>query len=309
MRKACLQEVFQLAQKHPELVFIGSDLGAGILDEFRREMPGRFFMEGISEANLIGMAAGMAFCGKIPYVNTIATFLTRRAYEQIAIDVCLHDARVRLIGNGGGLVYTPLGPTHEATEDIALMRALPGMCVVAVADADEMRRLMPLTADYPGPMYIRLAKGFDPIVTDAFRGFAIGKAIAYGEGGDALLVTTGITLGIARQAATLLAAEGVTASVLHMPTVKPFDSEAFLDRCASARAVLTIEEHSVIGGLGSAAAELFAEAGFAGKRLRRLGLPDRFPEDYGSQASLMAACGLTAQDVADSAKALAGGKP
>ncbi|WP_269430883.1 transketolase family protein [Desulfovibrio sp. TomC] len=203
-------------------------------------------------------------------------------------------------------MYAPLGPTHEAIEDLALMRALPGMCVVAVADAEEMRRLMPLTVDYPGPMYIRLAKGFDPIVTDAARAFAIGKAISYSERGEALLVTTGITLGLAKEACGLLAAAGISTALLHMPTVKPFDTGAFLDHCSPVRAVLTIEEHSVIGGLGSAAAEVFAEAGFSGKRFRRLGIPDRFPDDYGSQASLMAAYGLTAQDVARTVQDLLG---
>ena len=165
MRKTCLDMVYELAKKDERVFFIGSDLGVGTLNSFKREMPTRFFMEGVSEANMIGMAAGLAMEGKIVYVNTIATFLTRRCFEQIVLDLCLHDVNVRLIGNGGGLVYAPLGPTHLAIEDIALFRALPNMTIVAPADADEMRRLMPLTVDHKGPLYIRLAKGNDPIVT------------------------------------------------------------------------------------------------------------------------------------------------
>jgi len=165
MRKTCLNVVHELAQKDPRVFFIGSDLGVGTLDAFKKEFPDRFFMEGVSEANIIGMAAGLAFEGKIPYVNTIATFFARRGFEQIVLDLCLHRARVRLIANGGGMVYAPLGPTHEAIEDMAVLRAIPGMTIVAPADADEMRRLMLKSLDYDGPMYIRLAKGGDPIVT------------------------------------------------------------------------------------------------------------------------------------------------
>ena len=134
-------------------------------------------MEGITEQNVIGMAAGLAMEGYIPYANTIATFITRRCYEQVAVDLCLHDLPVRLIGNGGGLVYAPLGPTHLAIEDIAIMRALPNMTVTAVCDAKEMVRLMNCTLDWPHPIYIRLAKGGDPIVSREENGFAIGKAI------------------------------------------------------------------------------------------------------------------------------------
>src|ERR1700726_4967464 len=138
-------------------------------------------MEGIMAQNVIGMAAGFPLEGYIPYVNTIATFITRRSDEQVALDLCLHNLPVRLIGNGGGLVYAPLGPTHLAIEDIAIMRALPNMTVVAVCDADEMKRFMNQTLDWPGPIYIRLAKGYDPIVSRGELGFQIGKAIVMRE--------------------------------------------------------------------------------------------------------------------------------
>jgi transketolase len=298
MRKTCLNLVYELAKQDQRIFFIGSDLGVGTLARFKAEMPERFFMEGVSEANVIGMAAGLAIEGKIVYVNTIATFLTRRCFEQIALDLCMHNVRVRLIGNGGGMVYAPLGPTHEAIEDIAILRALPRMTIVAPADADEMRRLMPQTVDWPGPLYIRLAKGGDPIVTNDRVPFEIGKAQPMREGGDALLVSTGVTLKTALDAAELLAVDGIEAAVLHVPTVKPLDVEAVRRHCARVGVIVSVEEHTVLGGLGSAVAEVIAEAGFdRPKRFRRVGIPDVFPDQYGSQAGLMDRYEITAGKV------------
>src|SRR5690242_13209935 len=181
MRNTCLNMVYELAKRDPRVVFIGSDLSPGLLAGMKQDYPNRWFMEGVTEANVIGIAAGMAKEGYVPYVNTIATFITRRCYEQVAVDLCLHDLPVRLIGNGGGLVYAPLGPTHLAIEDMTIMRALPNMAVVAVCDADEMTRFMDQTLDWPGPIYIRLAKGYDPVVSRAELAFAIGKAIVMRE--------------------------------------------------------------------------------------------------------------------------------
>ena len=288
MRETCLDQVYELAKRDPRVVFIGSDLGVGTLKKFKEEMPDRFFMEGISEQHVVGMAAGMALEGAVVYVNTISTFLTRRCFEQVAVDVCLHNLDVRLIGNGGGLVYAPLGPTHLAIEDISIFRALPNMSIVAVADAEEMKRLMPQTVDHDGPMYIRLAKGYDPVVTNDSVPFRIGKGLPMRAGKDVLLVTTGITLKVAQESAQKLAAEGVECAILHMPTIKPFDLEMLLEMAQPVRAVVPIEENTIIGGLGSAVAEAVAEAGYShGKKFKRIGIPDVFSDRYGSQANLM----------------------
>jgi len=296
MRQACLNMIYELAKKDPRIFFIGSDLGNGTLDNFKSEMPDRFFMEGVSEANIIGMAAGLAMEGKVPYVNTIATFLTRRCFEQLVLDLCLHNANVRLVGNGGGLVYAPLGPTHLAIEDMAILRTIPNMTIVAPADADEMRRFMPLTVDYPGPIYIRLAKGYDPIVTNDKVPFQIGKAIPMREGTDALIVASGITLGPALDASDALGERGVQAAVLHVPTIKPLDEECILGYASEVPAVITIEEHVVTGGLGSAVAEVIAEANFdEPKQFKRIGIPDAFPDEYGSQASLLERYSITSE--------------
>ena len=192
MRRSCLNSVYDLAQRDERVVFIGSDLGPGVLEDMKQNMPDRWFMEGVAEQHVVGMAAGLAMEGFIPYVNTIATFLSRRCYEQIVLDLCLHRLPVRLIANGGGVVYAPLGPTHLATEDIAILRCVPNMTIVAPCDADEMARFMSVSLDWPDPIYIRLAKGGDEIVSHEENGFVIGKAITLREPGEVLFVTTGL---------------------------------------------------------------------------------------------------------------------
>lgn len=305
MRQTCVNMVYDLAKKNDKVVFIGSDLSPGLLSGMKAEFPDRYYMEGVAEQNIIGMAAGMALDGYLPYVNTIATFITRRCYEQVAVDLCVHDLPVRLIANGGGLVYAPLGPTHEAIEDIAIMRALPNMAVVACADAEEMKRFMAVSMDWPHPIYIRLAKGGDEVVTKPEHGFTIGKAILLreasgGKGKPVLLVGTGVGTTQALKAAELLAADGIACHVLHMPTVKPLDVAALTKLAANASLVVTVEEHSVIGGLGSAVTDaLVAEMDGHVPRLRRVGIPDVFAKDYGSQEWLMKSFGIDGASIAD----------
>jgi transketolase len=307
MRKACLRSIYDLMKADARVVFIGSDITKRDLESMAAEFPERYFIEGVYEAHIIGMAAGMALCGKIPYINTIATFLTRRCYEQLLLDVGLHKLPVRLIGSGGGVVYAPLGPTHLANEDIAILRAIPNMAVVAVCDAEEMKRLMPQTLAWPGPLYIRLAKGGDPVVSRPDLPFRIGKAILLREGADALFVTTGFTTQLALEAADQLAANGIAAAVLHMHTLKPFDADALLHHAARVRAVITAEEHTLIGGLGSAAAEVLLEADLPRRiKFKRLGFPDVFTEELGSQNDIMNKYGLSAANLARVAKGMVG---
>ena len=306
MRRTSLDMVYELAKSDERVVFIGSDLGAGTLDAFRDEMPDRFFMEGVSEANIIGMAAGLAMDGFIPYVNTIATFLTRRCFEQVALDLCLHNLPVRLIANGGGLVYAPLGPTHLAIEDIAIMRALPHMTVVAPADKAEMARFVPQTLDLPGPVYIRLAKGGDPIVSDAANGFTVGKAILMRPVGRILLISTGIMTNRALAAAENLAGAGLECGVLHMHTVKPLDEGAVLDLAAKVDGIVTVEEHTLVGGLGSAVRDLLGDRLLkSAPPVLRLGIPDVFPDKYGTQDDLLAYYGLQPDAIANSIREFA----
>lgn len=258
-------------------------------------------MEGVSEQYLIGMAAGLAMEGFIPYVNTIATFLTRRCYEQIAIDLCLHNLPVRLIANGGGTVYAPLGPTHLAIEDLSIMRSLPNMTVVAPVDAEEMTRLMDASVDLPGPLYIRVAKGGDPIVSSPQNGFSFGKAIRMRSGSDVAFITTGILTTRALAACELLSTVGISAGVLHMHTIKPLDIDAIKAVAGGAQLVVTAEEHVRSGGLGGAVAEAFTDIGIK-TPLLRLSLGDHFPNGYGSQDHLLELAGLQAPALAQSVR-------
>jgi transketolase len=303
MRPTCVNKVFDLAKRDPRVVYIGSDLSPDLTVRMKKELPGRAFMEGVSEAHVVGMAAGLAMEGFIPFVHTIATFITRRCYEQVAVDLCLHNLPVRLIGNGGGLVYAPLGPTHLAIEDVAIMRALPNMTVVSVCDADEMDRFMDQTLDWPGPIYIRLGKGFDPIVSRRELGFKIGKAIpmrvAAPSLNRALLVSTGVATTRTLAAAELLAAKSVECTLLHMHTVKPLDTAAILDHSHDVGVVVTIEEHTVVGGLGSAVTDALVESRRRVPLIRRLGIPDVFAAKYGSQDQLMAMYGLQPPQIAE----------
>lgn len=300
MRKESLDSVYELAKIDERVVFIGSDLGPGLLDAMKKEMPDRWYMEGVSEQHIVGMAAGLAMEGFIPYINTIATFLTRRCYEQIVLDLCLQDLPVRLISNGGGVVYAPLGPTHLAIEDIAIMRVLPNMTVVACCDADEMKRFMKKTLDWPHPIYIRLGKGGDKIVSEEKHGFEIGKAILMREGSDGLFVSTGVMTQWVLEAAEKLSHEGLSVGVLHMHTIKPLDNEQLTKLIPSVNAVVTIEEHTRIGGLGSAVLE-FCNDTMPGQtaKIARVGIPDEFAKKYGSQDSLIKSWGITVESICE----------
>ena len=303
MRRVCLNKVHEMAQRDERVLYIGSDPGPGTLNPMREEFPERFFIEGIAEAHVIGMAAGMAIEGFVPYVNTISTFITRRCYEQIAVDLCMHNLPVRLIGNGGGFVYSPLGPTHQSIEDIAIMRALPNMTVLCVSDAEEMRAMMDETLDWPGPIYIRLGKGGDPVVYSPDENFRIGKAIVKRPAGDVLIATTGVMTKHCLDAADALANDGVSCGVVHLPTVKPMDIDGLAAALGGAKLLVTVEEHVLAGGLGSAILEAIAdhpELHFP--QVKRLGVPDAFAKHYGSQNDQLAHYGIDAHGIAQSIK-------
>lgn len=288
MRKTALNSIHALAKRDERVIYIGSDLGPGVLDAMKKEMPDRFFMEGVSEQHVIGMAAGLAMEGFIPYVNTIATFLTRRCYEQVALDLCLQDLPVRLIANGGGAVYAPLGPTHLAVEDLAIMRALPNMAVVAPCDAEEMKRLMDNTLDWPHPIYIRLAKGGDAVVSEERNGFELGKAIIMRVPEQGLFISTGVMTQLALSAIVRLNQEGLHCGVLHMHTIKPLDYQSLFHWLPKVDGIVTVEEHTRIGGLGSAVLEFASdEMPMHTSKISRIGIPDKFADQYGSQNSLL----------------------
>lgn len=292
MRKTSLECVYELAKKDPRVLFIGSDLGPGVLDNFKKEIPDRFFMEGVAEQYIIGMSAGLAKEGFIPYVNTISTFLTRRCYEQVAIDLCLHDLPVRLIGNGGGLVYAPLGPTHLAIEDLSLMKSIPNMTIISPCDANEMKNLMLKTLSYKHPIYIRLGRGGEEIITNSVSEFEIGKGILLKKPKEVLIISCGTMTQKSLNVSKSLSKENIEAGVLHINTIKPIDEEKIVKYSKNCKLIVTIEEHIRSGGLGSSVLESLNDNKNYENRVLRIGLQDKFPEQYGNQQTLQDSLGL-----------------
>ncbi|MBI4067608.1 transketolase [Candidatus Gottesmanbacteria bacterium] len=295
MRDTCLNEIYNLAKRDKRVVYIGSDLSPNTLENFKRDFPDRYFMEGISEAHIVGMAAGMAMNGYIPYINTIATFLTRRCFEQVVDDVAVHNLPVRFVASGGGLIYAPLGPTHIAFDDMAILRPIPNMTIVACADAAEMRKFMPQTLSCKGPIYIRISG--DPKVTGDLP-FKIGRAQVVKKGKDVFLVTTGVCLKTVIDASSILKRKNIESTILHVPTVKPLDKKTLLSQLRAAKVIVTVEEGTIYGALGSGVAEVLAEANFGKpKKFQRIGINDEFPVKYGSQAELMKYYRITPENV------------
>jgi len=297
MFRACMNMISEMAKTNKDIVLIGCDHGPGV--KLSEEIKGRFFLEPISEANIVSMATGLAAEGYIPYIINHATFNTRKAYEQIALDACLQKRPIRIIGMGGGLTTAHLGPTHTAIEDIAIMRAIPDMTVISPCDADEMTRLMPLTLTWPGTIYIRCAKYGKPIVSNDEAGFEIGKALLMRKG-DILFIANGAMTNRALTAAEQLSDKGIECGVLHVHTVKPIDSD-IVNHIQKAGMVVILEEHTPVGGLSSACMELLIEkqATVNLPPIHRMGLPDAFVQTYGDQDGLLEKFGLQPNQLAD----------
>ena len=289
-RTAALNAIYELAKIDERVIFIGSDLAPNTMADFKRDFPNRWFMEGVQEQSIIGMAAGLAMEGFIPYVNTIATFITRRCYEQVVLDICAHNLPVRLLGNGGGLVYTPLGLTHCAIDDLAIMRAIPNMSVICCSDNEEMKAFMPHTLENLSPMYIRLGKDSDPILK---------KEMKYdGKKPEILFASTGIMSQICIETANILESYGVYSNAMHIPQIKPFYNPAFkYGMLEGIKFIVTAEEGIINGGLGSAVLECLADNNIQIPVLR-FGLPDAFPHHYGEQDDLLETYGLTPEKMA-----------
>jgi transketolase len=298
MRQKALTTVYKLAKRDPRVVFIGSDLGAGTLQAMREDIPGQFFMEGISEQHIVGFAAGLAQEGFIPYINTIGTFLTRRSFEQVSIDVGLHRLPVRLLSSGGGMVYAPLGPTHTAVEDFSLMLSVPNMKVFAPADAFEMENLLTALVDDGDPHYVRFGKGGETIVTQDFPTFELTPKVFGERSSQVVMFTTGIMLQHCLEARTNLLSQGISTTVLHFPYLNDLSIEQIVLEIGSAQLLICVEEHVPRGGLFTQILHEFAAAQISTKNLYHLSLPSAFSHNYGSQVDHLDLNGLTAPKIA-----------
>jgi len=304
MRNAFVEALYDIAGKDQRVVTLVGDNGAIVFDRYRESYPERFINCGIAEANMIGVAAGMAACGKIPFTYTIANFLTQRAFEQIRNDICLQKMNVKLVGIGVGFVYSDLGPTHHGTEDIALMRALPGMTIISPADPVEAQKATWTAAELEGPVYLRLATSRTPRIYDDDYEFEFGRGVVLREGGDVTIISTGNILHEVIKAAEQLKREGISIRLVNIHTIKPLDEEIILESAQKTRAVLTVEEHTIAGGLGSAVAEVILEGQNEAIQFQRMGLPGAFAQGYGSYDEMKEMNGLGWQDICSQAKRL-----
>ena len=298
MRQKALTTVYKLAKQDPRVIFIGSDLGTGTLQAMREDIPGQFFMEGISEQHIVGFAAGLAQEGFIPYINTIGTFLTRRSFEQVSIDVGLHRLPVRLLSSGGGMVYAPLGPTHTAIEDFSLMLSVPNMKVFAPADAFEMENLLTALIDDEDPHYVRFGKGGETIVTQDFTTFDLAPKVFGEKSSQVVLFTTGVMLQHCLEAQMNLLSQGISTTVVHFPYLNDLSIEQLASNIGSAQLMICVEEHVPRGGLFTQILHEFASTRISTKNLHQLSLPSAFAHNYGSQADHLELNGLTAPKIA-----------
>ena len=296
-------ELIRLGERDHRIVALTADLGKYTdVDIFARRFPERFFQMGMAEQNMIGVAAGLARTGFLPFATTYCVFATRRAYDFIAIATALGKANVKIIAGLPGLT-TGYGGTHQGIEDLALMRMVPNLVVIDPCDATEITQAVPAIAAHDGPVYMRLLRGKVPVVLDpAVYQFELGKAKLLRDGGDVALISTGLMTARALDAATQLSNSAIHASVLHMGTLKPFDRDSVLSLAARVKNLVVAENHVVTGGLASAIADVLTDAGLS-VRMKRVGIPDCFCES-GSVPYLMKRYGMSADDIVAAAHQL-----
>lgn len=291
MRTAFVQTLCELAAADERIWLLTGDLGFSVLEVFRDRFPERFVNVGVAEQNLIGVAAGLASSGKLVFVYSIANFPTLRCLEQIRNDLCYNELPVKIVAVGGGFAYGPQGYTHHGLEDLAILRTLPNMTVIAPGDLVETELATRAVVNLSGPCYLRLGKAREPVVHVVRPPLVIGRAILLRDGRDVTLISTGAVLPYVMQTAeTLGDRHGIEARVLSMHTLKPLDEEAIQRAATETGAVVTVEEHSVIGGLGSAVADVLATRATP-VRFGKYGVPDRLWHQTGSPEYLRGLCG------------------
>ncbi len=297
MRAAFIRTLLDLAEKDDRINLVVGDLGFGVVEPFAERFPKQYLNVGVAEQNMTGIATGLALCGKIVFTYSIGNFPSLRCVEQIRNDVCYHNADVKIVSVGGGLGYGALGITHHNTEDMAILRALPRMTVVCPGDPLEAELATRAVAAQSGPCYLRLGRSGERRIHDECIDFRLGKSITVRQGDDLALIATGGVLEIAVQTADRLMRDGMCARVISMHTVKPLDTEAVLMMARETSAIVTIEEHSIIGGLGSAVAEVLAESNELKVPFKCLGLPSTFASPIGSQEYLRGVYSLSVDGI------------
>lgn len=299
MRDAFVRALMREAAKDPRLTLITGDLGFGVLKPFWETYPKQFINAGIAEQSMTGMAAGLARTGRTVLTYSIGNFPTLRCIEQIRNDCAYHDANVKIVCVGGGFVYGSLGMSHHATEDMAMLRALPGVTVFTPGDPHETEAVVPVMLQTPGTCYLRLGRGGETCVHPApLEGWTHPQALTQRQGSDVAILSAGGILTQAAGAADRLAEQGVSAEVVSFPSIKPIDSRKLRELAERFRHIVTVEEHSVVGGFGSAVCEVIAETG-ANCRVHRIGMNDAYSCIVGTQDYLRTAYGMDAQAICE----------
>ena len=298
MRNAFADEITKIGQENPRLLLLAGDIGNKLFDRFKAAQHDRFFNCGIAEANMISVAAGLALNGFRPVCYTITPFITARCLEQIRVDICYHEAPVIFVGVGAGLSYANNGATHHSCEDIAMLRGLPGLVILCPADPSEVRSALRAAVASHKPVYLRLGKKGEPQILEHNNPFTIGKAQNIVIGDEVAILSCGTMLPTALEVSKLLAVQGKQFSVWNFPTVKPMDQRALEQICRGHALIVTLEEHSHLGGFGSAVLENLADLGLTQTRLLRLGTSDRFLHEGGEQEHARKLYGLDIQSVA-----------
>lgn len=297
MRNAYVNALYELAKTNKQIMSLNADIGAIVFDKFKKDFPGRFINFGVAEANMISAAAGLASCGKIPFTYTITPFITMRTYEQIRNDVCLQNMNVKIVGVGAGLVYSTLGPTHHAIEDIAIMKTLPNMTIVSPADPIESRKATFAIAELKGPVYFRIGTAGEPNIYTTDYEFTLGKGVELKQGEDVTIISTGSILYDVLLVAQELERKNISTRVININTIKPIDKKIILKAAKDTGAILTVEEHNLEGGFGSSVASIVLEGGAHNVKFKRLGIKDCFCSFYGTHQELKKHYGIAKEDI------------
>jgi transketolase len=299
MRNAFAEELLEIARRDERLIVLSADIGNRLFDKLKAEFPSRFYNTGVAEANNISMAAGLAASGFRPVCYTITPFITYRCYEQIRIDVCYHEMPVVIVGTGSGLSYASLGVTHHSCEDIAVMRVLPGIHIAAPADALEVKACLRAAFNLGKPTYIRIGKKGEPVIHDEIPPFKFGAWSVLRQGSNVCLLSTGNMLEPALKIADILENAKISASVVNCASIKPLDEEMIEKMINSHDAVVTIEEHSLIGGFGGAVVEWVVDQNLDANKIIRFGTKDYFLHRLGDQEYARNQYGLGVQQITD----------
>ncbi len=299
-REAYGKRLVELGEINKDIVVLDSDLSKSTKTAaFGKKFPDRFFNFGIAEANMMSVAAGLATMGKIPFASTFGVFATKRACDQVSISIAYPKLNVKICATHTGITVGEDGATHQAIEDVAIMRSFPNMVVISPSDATETRKVIDKITEYNGPCYIRLCRGSSPVLFNDNYEFSIGHGVKIMEGDKATLISTGFTTCIAMEAAKILEKEGIEIDLINMASIKPIDSEVIVESARKTGLVITVEDHSIIGGLGSAVCEVLSES--CPTKVIRLGIQDKFGSS-GSPSELIKAYGFDKDSIIKAVK-------